>query len=162
MKFSTTLHADGKGLWSSETRAVKTTKIECIRNDVDCGEVRVYFTKRSWDPDKHGLIYTDEQWLKELRKAIRAELGFTVKAARDVDYSEQGMQGDNYVSLECGEDFLANFISAGGKFVEDFYAEEQLLEEELGCSHDRVECIDCGKVIYRIHGTNEYDFSHDF
>jgi hypothetical protein len=30
--------------------------------------------------------------------------------ASDVDYSEQGMQGDNYVSLDVGECFINTFM----------------------------------------------------
>ena len=30
--------------------------------------------------------------------------------ATDVSYSEQGMQGDNYVSLDVGDQFIASWI----------------------------------------------------
>jgi hypothetical protein len=33
-------------------------------------------------------------------------LGFTRRACDDITYSEQGMQGYNYVSMDVGEDFL--------------------------------------------------------
>jgi hypothetical protein len=33
-------------------------------------------------------------------------LGFSDAALDDIDYSEQGMQGDNYVSMDVGSDFI--------------------------------------------------------
>jgi hypothetical protein len=35
-----------------------------------------------------------------------ATLGFSVQALADISYSEQGMQGETYVSLDVGLDFL--------------------------------------------------------
>jgi len=111
MKFSTTLNTSGSGLWSQEKREVVITKIEFYglgEHSVNCddfGELRVYFTKRSWNIDKHGLIYTDPKFLRELR----AELKRVQPAGSDVDYSEQGMQGFNYVSLDVGKSFIKSW-----------------------------------------------------
>jgi hypothetical protein len=35
-----------------------------------------------------------------------ATLGFSVQALADIDYSEAGMQGDNFVSMDVGGDFI--------------------------------------------------------
>jgi hypothetical protein len=35
-----------------------------------------------------------------------ATLGFSVQALADIDYSEAGMQGNNYVSMDVGGDFI--------------------------------------------------------
>ena len=98
----------GNGLWSDELRRVKLLEAS-VRfadpEDQGGGELRVKFDTKTWNPDKHGLIYTDRNWIKDLRK-ILVKKGFSEKAAKDVDYSEQGMQGDNYVSCDVGKKFL--------------------------------------------------------
>lgn len=110
--FKTTLNTHGNGWWSCEKRKITHSKaaINYYGNDNDLSkltyaELRVFFSKKDWDVKKHGLIYTDRAWLREL-KAYLKSVGFTNKAANDVDYSEQGMQGDNYVSLDIGKPFL--------------------------------------------------------
>ena len=101
--FAHTLHTNGRGYWSSKAKTVETTKIVLAYNDNnEFGELRVYFNTKTWDVNTDGLIYTDKQFKKELVAALN-EAGF---AGSDVDYSEQGMQGDNYVSLDVGKDFL--------------------------------------------------------
>jgi hypothetical protein len=94
----------GNGLWSGEERAVTVTdmKLGYVSDDLDFGELCVYFNTKTWDVTKHGLIYTDRQFLRELREFLDAH-GLP---GADVDYSEQGMQGRNYVSLDVCEDFL--------------------------------------------------------
>jgi hypothetical protein len=98
------LNTAGNGLWSGEERAVTVTNIKLgyVSDDLDFGELCVYFNKKTWDVTKHGLIYTDRQFLRELQAFLDAQ-GLP---GDDVSYSEQGMQGDNYVSLDIGEDFL--------------------------------------------------------
>jgi hypothetical protein len=56
-----------------------------------------------------GLVYNDELWIKNFR-AYLVSLGFTKVASKDVDYSEQGMQGDDYISLDIGTKFIKNFL----------------------------------------------------
>jgi hypothetical protein len=99
------LNTAGNGLWSGEDRAVTVTDIKLgyVADELDFGELCVYFNKKTWDVRKHGLIYTDRQFLRELREFLDAQ-GLP---GADVDYSEQGMQGNNYVSLDIGEEFLA-------------------------------------------------------
>ena len=95
----------GNGLWSGEERAVTVTNMQLgyVADDLDFGELCVKFDRRSWDVNEHGLIYTDKMFLRELRAFLDAH-GLP---GSDVDYSEQGMQGDDYVSLDIGEKFLA-------------------------------------------------------
>lgn len=97
---SFTIETSGKGLWSREKRKVKVTDVSIGEGGMH--EVRVYFSKKSWDPDEHGLIYTDPLFIKQLRKHL-IQNGVPKKVAADLDYTEQGMQGDNYVSLEYGD-----------------------------------------------------------
>lgn len=104
------IHTAGNGLWSDEERAVKVraAKARFIFDPSEVsgtwGELRVYFDRSTWRPDRHGLIYTDKRWLREFRE-ILAKKGFSKKACSDVDYSEQGMQGNNYVSMDIGNAF---------------------------------------------------------
>jgi hypothetical protein len=83
----TTLHTNGSGYWSSTAKAVRV--------------------------DKLGLIYTDKLFRQELRAYLQAE-GY---AGDDVDYSEQGMQGDNYVSCDVGSAFIASYMKKHTDFV---------------------------------------------
>jgi len=101
----------GDGHWSSEERAVITPKIQM---EMDMGEVeeltpcegpqmfihiKAYFTKKTWRNDDHGLIYTDSKWLKDFRKQFTNQFPTLAWMVKGIDYTEQGMQGSNYVSL---------------------------------------------------------------
>ena len=107
-KVNATLNTNGKGYWSRTATAVEVTGLQLAytNDELDFGELRVRFNTNTWDTSKHGLIYTDEQFMREL-KALLTSLGFD---ASDVDYSEQGMQGDKYVSCDVGECFINTFM----------------------------------------------------
>jgi hypothetical protein len=100
-------HTDGKGLWSQFEKTVTVIHVELAytNEDVDFGELVAYFDTSTWDITENGLIYTDPRWIDEFRGLMRS-LGFTRKACEDITYSEQGMQGNNYVSMDVGADFL--------------------------------------------------------
>jgi hypothetical protein len=102
-----TLQTDGNGLWSEAARRVQIVGLAMgYRDDEnEFGELRVYFDVKTWDIEQHGLIYTDDQFLTELD----AELSKLGLAGADVDYSEQGMQGDDYVSCDVGAAFIASW-----------------------------------------------------
>jgi hypothetical protein len=53
-----------------------------------------------------GLIYTDKLFMTELKELLTS-MGFD---ASDVSYSEQGMQGDTYVSCDVGELFINTYM----------------------------------------------------
>jgi hypothetical protein len=110
-------NTSGNGYWSREERAVTVTNIKLgyVADDLDFGELCVVFDTKTWDVNEHGLIYTDRQFLRELREFLDAH-GLP---GADVDYSEQGMQGNNYVSLDIGEDFLTAWSA---KFAVDLQA----------------------------------------
>lgn len=104
---------DGKGHWSREKRTIGIVKLVIDNFNVNCkknlyAELKAYFRKLDWDHQKHGLIYTDRTWLKEFKNQL-INIGFSQGAAAVVDYSEQGMQGDNYVSLDVGDTFIREF-----------------------------------------------------
>lgn len=108
LKVNATLHTAGDGYWSNTARAVEITGLQLsyTNDELDFGELRVRFNTKTWDVNKDGLIYTDSLFEEELC-ALLTELGFD---ASDVSYSEQGMQGDNYVSLDVGDRFINTFM----------------------------------------------------
>ena len=93
-----TFNTNGKGYWSRTAKAVRIVdmRINYVNDERDFGELCVYFNTEDWDVNKDGLIYTDKQFMQELKAFLDAH-GLPSK---DVSYSEQGMQGDNYVSCD--------------------------------------------------------------
>jgi hypothetical protein len=106
MRSQVYLNTDGTGLWSQRQTRVLVTDMQVPEPDQDVPELRVYFDARTWNPDRDGLIYTDTQWLRELRNYFRVVQGFSGRAVDEIDYSEHGMQGANYVSLDVKSEFL--------------------------------------------------------
>ena len=111
IKFSSQFETAGDGYWSTRAKPVTVTHIALpyINDEQDFGELTVYFDP-SWNVKQDGLIYTDRLFLKQLRARL-TEVGF---AGADVDYSEQGMQGDNYVSLDVGKEFIDSWLDIVG------------------------------------------------
>ena len=107
-KVTATLNTNGNGYWSNKRKAVDITGLQLsyTNDELDFGELRVFFNTATWDTHKDGLIYTDKQFMRELKELLTVQ-GFD---ASDVDYSEQGMQGDTYVSCDVGECFINTFM----------------------------------------------------
>jgi len=124
MQTFTTLNTGGGGYWSNTAKAVDITKLDLqyITAEKDFGELCVHFTADSWDCDKLGLIYTDRQFMRELREYLQT-LGFAEAEAGDVSYSEQGMQGDTYVSCDVGVVFIAGLERLDPQHVQNVYEE---------------------------------------
>ena len=100
---------DGKGFWSGTVITVKINRVRLAYIDEDTGdfgELRAYFDPKEWDVDNDGLIYTDMMWKHSFLTCMENVLGFSPDATLDVSYSEQGMQGENYVSMDVGAQFL--------------------------------------------------------
>lgn len=112
-KVSAVLSTSGDGYWSNTAKSVKITALELayVNDESDFGELRVYFDTKTWDTQKHGLIYTDGGFIQDLETFL-IDKGL---AGDDVCYSEQGMQGDNYVSLDVGAEFVASWIEKFGQ-----------------------------------------------
>jgi hypothetical protein len=108
LKVTAKLSTSGDGYWSNAQKTVEITRLVLAytNDELDFGELRVYFNTATWDVNKDGLIYTDSLFEAELC-ALLTQLGYDVS---DVSYSEQGMQGDNYVSLDVGECFINTFM----------------------------------------------------
>jgi len=109
----TTLQTSGTGYWSRKQGRVDITKLDLqyINVEKDFGELCVYFATdelgcNCWDTSTDGLIYTDTQFMTELRAYLQT-IGFTEAEALDVNYSEQGMQTEEYVSCDVGAVFIA-------------------------------------------------------
>jgi len=98
---------NGRGLWSATEKFVSINRVRLayLDDDGDFGELRAYFDPREWDTDNDGLIYTDKAWMLGFRECMMT-LGFGEAALQDIDYSEAGMQGSNYVSMDVGGDFV--------------------------------------------------------
>jgi hypothetical protein len=101
----------GDGYWSNVSKPVEIVdmRINYVNDEQDFGELCVYFNTDTWNVNTDGLIYTDSQFKIDLMKFV-TEHGLVV----DLCYSEQGMQGNNYVSLDVGKDFLASWYAKFG------------------------------------------------
>ncbi len=100
----TIFSTSGDGYWSDVAKPVQITdmRVAYVNDEKDFGELRVYFNTKFWNVNEDGLIYTDRNFLAELQEFLNSHK----LAGADVDYSEQGMQGNNYVSLDVGKAFL--------------------------------------------------------
>lgn len=102
-------HTSGLGLWSAYIKPVTITKIGLRLEDYDLNISDVcengilyldaYFPKSEWKPVKHGLIYTDPLWITEFNHELKKTFP-RIFGRMKFDYTEQGMQGRDYVSLE--------------------------------------------------------------
>jgi hypothetical protein len=107
-KVSFITRTDGKGYWSTVARKsirIDRVAIASVSDDGEYGELRAYFDESEWNVESDGLIYSDQAWMKSFRSCM-ATLGFSVQALAAISYTEQGMQGTEYVSLDVGRDFL--------------------------------------------------------
>ena len=104
-------NTSGDGYWSNAQKAVEIVdmRINYVNDEQDFGELCVYFNTDTWNVNTDGLIYTDSLFKQQLMAFI-AEHGLVV----DLCYSEQGMQGDDYVSLDVGAEFLASWYAKFG------------------------------------------------
>jgi hypothetical protein len=99
---------DGRGYWSKQVKTVGINRVRLayVSDESDFGELRAYFDPKEWNVDTDGLIYTDMMWKHSFLTCMENVLGFSPDATLDVSYSEQGMQGHNYVSMDVGPQFL--------------------------------------------------------
>lgn len=62
---------------------------------------RFYFDPKCWDVEKHGYIYGNDKFIRELWGRLDAR-GWAVPHC--INYSESGMQGDCYVDMDVRND----------------------------------------------------------
>ena len=101
-----TLHTSGNGYWGKTAKAVRVTGFAIWTNG-EYTQVNATYNTDDWNPNVDGLIYTDPTFLEEL-KAYFAAQGVDVS---ELDYSEHGMQDENFVHLEAGEAFARTAIA---------------------------------------------------
>lgn len=116
-------NTSGTGLWSGDIKPVTITDITIgyIDEERDFGELRVYFDTKTWNTEDSGLIYTDRQFMKELQQFLNNH-GLPGK---DVSYSEQGMQGDDYVSCDIGQLFINAWAAKFNLDLDQYLAEQE-------------------------------------
>lgn len=107
-------NVSGDGLWSNVKGSVEIVDMQLgyVADDKQFGELCVYFNDKHWDVNIDGLIYTDSGFYADLQAFIKLH-GLVV----DLCYSEQGMQGDDYVSFDVGADFIASWEAKFGELV---------------------------------------------
>ncbi len=97
------LKTDGRGYWTNLVRNVRIQSAKVHQTEgIGFGTeefLLVKFDPKTWDVEEHGLIYTDRTWLAGLRAALHV-IGY--ERADEVNYTEQGMQGEKYVHLIVG------------------------------------------------------------
>jgi hypothetical protein len=83
----------GKGLWGSNdtvvTYVIRNTQVGYMDLEEKFFTLNIYLNK--YNSNKYGLIYTDNVFEREIKKMI---------PEFHVSFSEQGMQGENYVNLD--------------------------------------------------------------
>lgn len=108
IKVDFVVHTAGKGYWTRAKKEVRVKKIKWYTQEnqyaINGSEIflEVYPDKRTWTNRRDGLIYTDTLFLKELREQLIKMEKFEelpVLPWEKVDYTEQGMQGKDYVNL---------------------------------------------------------------
>jgi hypothetical protein len=110
---SVTFNTDGTGYWSNTAKSIEIVdmRLGWVADDKEFGELCVYFNTASWDVNTDGLIYTDNAFLEELNAFLLTQ-GLSA-----VVYSEQGMQGDDYVSCDIDKAFIAGWEAKFGELV---------------------------------------------
>ena len=105
----------GDGYWSDTAKAVEIVdmKLSYVNDERDFGELRVYFNTETWDVNTDGLIYTDGQFMEDLVRFLASQ-----GLALDVSYSEQGMQGNDYVSCDVEGKFIASWEAKFNAFAQ--------------------------------------------
>ena len=104
----TFIKTGGDGYWSNKKATVLVEYLSCDAQEDDYAELCVKFNTDTWNVKQDGLIYSDSTFMKGLKAALMQN-GFSKAAANDISYSEQGMQGYNFVSCDVGAAFIKAF-----------------------------------------------------
>jgi len=130
------LRTGGDGTWSNEKKIVNCTYAVLDADDSkDFGELQVYFDTKDWNVHKDGLIYTDQRWISEFKSAL-IKKGFSKKAVSDISYSEQGMQGKDYISLDVDANFIKEFEKKNS-------GQDMVLEGAIGVGYGQASTCPC-------------------
>lgn len=110
------LHVEGTGCYTSWSGDVTgTLKFKVTEPSVGpsgteyegFAEGRFYLD--DWN-NEFGMIYTDQEFVNQLQNSLTG-LGFT--NSQDIDYSEAGMQGENYVSMDASYELTQEALALG-------------------------------------------------
>jgi hypothetical protein len=108
---------NGSGLWSKAEELITVYRLVLSFNTDDedsdeyhWGELMAFFETDNWNVRDKGLIYTDKQWMEEFTNGLFKDYNFNIGAITNIGYSEQGMQGMNYVSMDVGKDFINDWL----------------------------------------------------
>lgn len=97
----TKIRTSGDGVWSNVSKEVVVTK---VTYDSEFDTFDIYFDTKTWNVKTDGLIYTDgafrDGMCEYLRSNAKDLLGLMCVDWRRLQYTEQGMQGPNWVSME--------------------------------------------------------------
>lgn len=118
IKVSWAVTVGGDGYWTRRTGVTVVDHLGLAYVDDSrpgklYGELRARFTPESWDAERNSLVYTDRTWIAAFHELLQT-LGFSREAARAVNYSEAGMQGEDYVSLDAGHAFMSEWDRVRG------------------------------------------------
>lgn len=109
---------DGHWLRITEPKNLSILGVYAMLMDIGDGEkiaeLRVYFDLKSWSTVDHGLIYGDDMFKGNFLKLV-AGSGVTTQ---NIEYSEHGMQGMDYVSfdLDLDSDMLERLSRTAGDY----------------------------------------------
>jgi hypothetical protein len=80
--------------------------------------INAYFNKNEWNTKKDGLIYTDGGAENDITTLLQLA-GF--KNYKDIGYTEQGKQGENYISLSTGTKLSKELRNMGFEMNDENY-----------------------------------------
>jgi len=94
---------------------------------IDC-----HFDLAEFDSEKYGLVYGDGRFLAELNAHLRSVLGCPDES---VCYTEQGMQGDDFISLEATARLLTHFRTLSAHALAGYMGNPEIQEMSFRGAH---------------------------
>ena len=109
-----TFNTGGDGLWSRVSKPVFVESIDMFidTENNDYGDLAINYDESTWDNDVDGLIYTDNEFIEQVRAFLISQ-GFNTDAVNGIEYSEQGMQDYGRVSCDAYDfaDYLGGLLT---------------------------------------------------
>jgi hypothetical protein len=116
LQINTVCNTTASGFWTHAKKPVKVTELELVVNYVDgaikYGEVRVHFDEGCWNEQIDGLIFSDKNFLHELKEALKSK---GMPAAEYLSYGAKDEQGKTFVQLDCDKAFITEFMKLCNK-----------------------------------------------
>lgn len=110
MQLNTHCHTDADGFWTHAKRNVLVTELELIVHVVNpavtYGELRVHYDDGTWNSSTDGLIFSDRNFLHELKSEL---LKRGMKHAEFLAYGDKSEQGSTFVQMDCDPAFIEEF-----------------------------------------------------